>query len=514
MGMNVDERFQAVTPGFEMPDFTCAKVAAHPPTNFLHLPEDVRIRIYQYSSLIRSCPIDVLEEKDTGALCGSRRNMAHLLQPCSHPKIPLNIFQVSRAVFEDASSALYSRNKFRLTLKGVGDFENFQQITKPYLHLIKSLHVDLRACDDGILRLEGWTENLFHDVTLRIWNMFCNAVPETIPGLEDFSLECRIMDADTAKRVLSPMESFPLLRRCGFCFDPLADRETLGIARETAYTRTSLTRGNQSTPFRFLDLPVELQFMVMENLLTFQWDPFVPPLPGIPRRLSAGQIVLRKHIRQELCEPVCCGSCSTSSSACFCSIRETVFSTHCRCFISPLPYFLVCREMYTVAHSIFYSKNRFCLLGDDPVPMMKVVQTLSKDSLSMIRHLTFASWTYHYDVRSNLLLNFAGRFAWSFLLYFLKERLHLELVSVNFIDLGCYATEETILDWRKYLRHVIESFGFLRGVRSFQVSLAYDRLYETVAERSVMGPRYRPTPMKNLPFVGLKASLPFAKVPL
>jgi hypothetical protein len=29
-----------------------------------------------------------------------------------------------------------------------------------------------------------------------------------------------------------------------------------------------------------------------------------------------------------------------------------------------------------------------------------------------------------------------------------------------------------------------------------------------------MGPRYRPTPMKNLPFVGLKASLPFAKVPL
>jgi hypothetical protein len=147
--------------------------------------------------------------------------------------------------------------------------------------------------------------------------------------------------------------------------------------------------------------------------------------------------------------------------------------------------------------------------------MMNVIQTLSKDSLSKIRHLTFASWTYlgNHDIRENLLFNYAGRLAWSFLLCFLKDHLHLELVSVNFIDLGCYVTEKTILEWRRYLRQVIEFFGFLRGVRSFQVSLAYDRWYETVAERSVMGPRYRLTPMKNLPFVGLKASFPFAEAP-
>ncbi|KAN0066651.1 hypothetical protein V8E54_015255 [Elaphomyces granulatus] len=491
--------------------------------NFLCLPKDVRMRIYRHSNLIRPCPIDVFDErgrvKGASTFCASQ-SMARRVQPrspienpCHHPALPLNILRVSHAVFEDASSALYSQNQFRLTLEKAGDFEQLMQIIKPYLHLVKSLHVDLGTYDDRILRLENISEYPIPNI-LRLWEMFCDSVPQTIPGLKDFSLECRIVDGETAERVLSPMKSFPLLNRCAFCFDLLVDIKALDVARNVAYARTSMIRENSSTPFRFLDLPVELQSMIMEHLLTFRWDPFLPPLPSLPRKLAEGQIVLRRHTRQGPSHLLCCGTCSTSTSTCFCSIRGAVFSTHCSCFTSPLPYFLVCRDMYAVAHSVFFLKNQFCLLGDDPQPMMRAVQTLSDSSLSLIRHLTFGSWTYLYDseIRTDLLADPTIRLAWSILLHFLKDRLRLESVSVNFVDLGCYTTHDAILEWRVYMRQVIQFFCFFRGVRNFHVFLGYDRRCETEVEETVMGPRDRVTRVKNLPFVGSKTVIPIDRV--
>ena len=176
------------------------------------------------------------------------------------------------------------------------------------------------CCDDDILRVDnfgggGWDSS---DYTLRLWDMFCDSIPDTIPGLKDFGLGYCITDGETSKRVLGRMESFPLLSRCAFCLDPFADRETLGIAREMAYSRRSMTKATPSTPFRFLDLPVKLQLMVMEHLLIYQWDPFVPLLPVcLPRRLSEGQIL------------------------------HTALAS------------LFLRDMYTVANSAFFSRNRF-----------------------------------------------------------------------------------------------------------------------------------------------------------
>lgn len=149
---------------------------------------------------------------------------------------------------------------------------------------------------------------------LRRWERFCDSVPRTIPGVKDFSQECRIRDAETAKKVLSQMKSFPLLRQCAFYFHPLADSETLSIARETAYASTLMIRASP-TPFQFLDLPVELQLMVMEHLLTCRCDPLVPP--RMVKRLSAGQIVLKNHIKSGIFSPLCCGTCSTPRSTCF-----------------------------------------------------------------------------------------------------------------------------------------------------------------------------------------------------
>src|SRR6267378_67983 len=104
--MNVDEKPQVVIPGSEVLGFIRVEAVANRPTNFLDIQEDVRIRNYQYSNLIRPCPIDVFEErkrfKSRSGLCSSDLLALYREQPCDHPAIPLNIFRVSRAVFEDA----------------------------------------------------------------------------------------------------------------------------------------------------------------------------------------------------------------------------------------------------------------------------------------------------------------------------------------------------------------------------------------------------------------------------
>jgi len=60
--------------------------------------------------------------------------------------------------------------------------------------------------------------------------------------------------------------------------------------------------------------------------------------------------------------------------------------------------------------------------------------------------------------------------------------------------------------WVKFLREVLKGFAPLKGVHRFQVYLAEDRAYETMAEKAIMGSGYEPPTMKYLPFVGAKHS--------
>jgi len=100
------------------------------------------------------------------------------------------------------------------------------------------------------------------------------------------------------RRVISPMKSFPLLNRFAFCFYPLVDRETL-LSREAAQGHQ--WPGKICLPhFSFLDLPVEPQFMVMEYLL------------------SSNGIHSCLHSQASGTTFSAVGTCSTSTSICFC----------------------------------------------------------------------------------------------------------------------------------------------------------------------------------------------------
>lgn len=162
--------------------------------------------------------------------------------------------------------------------------------------------------------------------------------------------------------------------------------------------------------------------------------------------------------------------------------------------------------MYALAREVFYSKNRFSFVGDDPRAMFRFLHCLPAESLSMIRHITFAFPRAHrYVIRVDRQYYDGVHMDWSILVRFIAEHFSLERLSVNVVDMGSGAPMSPALEtWTKFMREILKEFASLQGVHRFQAYLAEDREHEIVAEKAIMGPDYQPPPVKYLPFVGAR----------
>ncbi|KAL1968380.1 hypothetical protein VTN77DRAFT_1909 [Rasamsonia byssochlamydoides] len=475
---------------------------------FLDLPDHVRVKIYRYAHLVRPCPIDVAKEKQRfkgqSMLCLRSMpdlyqegdwNTSFYMQTCEHPPIPVNIFRVSQAVYEDAALAFFSLNRFQLTLRNLDDLIRFKSATGPFQEYLQSIHVTLRCYDGRILKSSPRAKSTFN-----LWEKFCSLVARHMPALRYFSFDCRVNDVETAENVVGYFDYFRRLTHCALRFDSFANSDLQEIARKAAVEATMIAP-TSSPSFPFLDLPEEIQLMVLEHLLIVRWDPFVQS-----SEFARGQLIWQNRKQNRPRVLYCCGTCSPNLRNCFCSLRQNAFSTNCTCFVSPLPYFLVSRHMYSLARDVFYSKNRFSFVGDDPRAMFRFLHCLPAESLHMIRYVTFTFPRAHrYVIRVDQKYYDSVQMDWSILIRFITEHFHLERLSVNVVDMGSGVPMSGASEaWKKFIREVLKGFTPLRGVRRFQVYLAEDRGYETVAEKAIMGPDYRPPTVKHLPFVGAK----------
>ncbi|KAL1984193.1 hypothetical protein VTN96DRAFT_9414 [Rasamsonia emersonii] len=479
--------------------------------NFMDLPHHVRVKIYRYAYLVRPCPIDVAKEKQRfksqNMLC--MRNMPDLyqegewntsfyMQSCEHPPIPVSLFRVSQAVYEDAAMVFFSMNRFQLTLRNLDDLIKFKNATGSWLEYMQSINVTLRCYDGRILKSITRAKSTFN-----LWEKFCSLVGRHMPALKHFSFDCRVNDVETAQKVVGHLDCFHNLTDCALRFDSIANPELQEIAKKAAVEATVM-RPRSSPSFPFLDLPEEIQLMVLEHLLVVRWDPFVQS-----SEFAAGHLIWvhRKEVKPR--SLYCCGTCSPNLRNCFCSLRQNAFSTNCSCFVSPMPYFLVSRHMYSLARDVFYSRNRFSFVGDDPQVMFRFLHRLPRESLSMIRHITFAFPRAHrYVIRVDRQRYESVQMDWSILIRFITEHFRLQCLSINIVDMGSGAPMSNASEtWTKFMREVLKGFAPLQGVRRFQAYLAEDREHETDAEKAIMGPDYEPPPVKYFPFVGAKHTL-------
>ncbi|KAF7585276.1 Endonuclease III-like protein 1 [Aspergillus hancockii] len=443
--------------------------------------------ILKYAGLLRSCLIDIKYERSriigqTTVLPGCARGpvretrgywTAFVDKFCNHPRLPTELFLTSSAVRNEIAPWFFGLNKFSVILYSKSDFYTFREATLWGMEHLKYLHMDLGPRDKRFLKLSG-------------------GIHRTVI----------VKDLEVATKLMCAMDPFPTLSQCAIHLNQLQDGDIRPVVKRSCWRLTNNL--GDKPPFPFLRLPKEVQLIILEQLLINQPDPYT-----IASESTNGIVTLQDRSRQRpsVYPLTCCGTCSPLRAMCFCYARQTAFSTTCSCFSSPTPYFLVSRGFYEDARRVFFSKNNFAFMDEDPELMMRLLHYIPTSSFMQIRHLTFKfPLSYRAPARSVHRTEDAALLSWSVLRRFIREHFDLSRLSLTIVDLGTKNQTFSPSPSRgKYLRKLLKSFADLNGLRDFRVYLADDRLFEKEAERTVMGPacigRSRPS---HMPFIGKK----------
>jgi endonuclease-3 len=478
---------------------------------FLDLPEIAKIKVLEYAGLLRSCLIDISNERErvrhtpavqvcTHSPMRETRGFwtAFVDKSCNHSRLPTELFLSSSAIRNEIAPWFFGRNKFSVILYTKSDFYTFREATLWGMQHLKYLHLDLGPRDKRYLKLEKG----IHRTVMSMWVSFCKLAAERMHSLTCFSLKCRVKDLEVAAKLMCAMDPFPTLSQCAIHLNQLQDGDIRPVVKRSCW-RVTGNLGDRP-PFSFLQLPKEVQLIVLEQLLINQPDPYI-----MGSENTNGIVTLQDRNRQRpsIYPLSCCGTCSPLRAMCFCYARQTAFSTSCSCFSSPTPYFLVSRGFYEDARRVFFSKNNFAFMDEDPELLMRLLHYIPTSSFMQIRHLTFKfPLSYRAPARSVHRTEDATLLSWSVLRRFIREHFDLPCLSLTIVDLGTKNQNFSASPSRnKYLRKLLKSFADLKGLRDFRVYLADDRLFEREAERAVLGPacvgRSRPS---HMPFIGKK----------
>ncbi|KAL3460813.1 hypothetical protein BJX64DRAFT_289945 [Aspergillus heterothallicus] len=471
-----------------------------PTKTFFDLPQDVKIRILQYAGLLRPCLINFAFEKHrtktSRGICGNGNpvRMTRLSwtgtwvdpyhTPCNHPEVPIHVLQTCRKARTELGALFFAQNHFTIYLYARTEYKLFCVATQWGMKHLRHLHLDLGPRENRYLKSNGSV----HRTTWAMWTHFCNNSKEGMPALRKFSMKCKVKDLEIASRLMRTMQPFPILAQCAFHLSNKQDEDIRAVIRRAAWRLTGSL--DERPPFPFAKLPKEVQFIILDYLLYNRSDPFIPA----SERDTSTIGFLDRRLHRTTSSPLnCCGTCSPLRAMCFCEARQTAVSTTCSCFSSPIPYFLVSRKFYEDSRRIFFSRNLFTFVDEDPEYNMRFLSTIPTMSFMQIRHLCFKfprSWRiFHRSAKTEEV----ALLSWSVLRRFIREHFDIARLSLSIVDLG--STEATA-HRNKYMRKMLKAFSDLQGLRGFRVYLADDPCFEKELECAITGRvsvgRYRP----------------------
>ncbi|KAL4934986.1 hypothetical protein BDV06DRAFT_229244 [Aspergillus oleicola] len=316
----------------------------------LRLPYNVRRRIYIELDVIRHEPIDLSLCAPDGEWSCREKRIIKGNQPC-RKWFTNQLFYVSRAVSEDSRTMFYSENRFKFARHitwGLQDIRGFGPLAwgsfrRLSFALDRTYHYE--ANEYGF-EYDEWFWERAQDASevLPDWLYICEqlAAYSTRDDWLELRFSCDATEKATAAAFLDPLKDLPRLKdlviQMGPFFNPRMHEMVTATIREK--TRAEEFPG----VFRFFDLPVELQYRILEHTDLI-----------IPKRLTYSDI------RGAFLPPYSYGIFSRDPGEDFYHGRAAL-----PCLRTPHMLFLVSNSMRQLAMSIFYSQNVFkvkCELG-------------------------------------------------------------------------------------------------------------------------------------------------------
>lgn len=379
-----------------------------PKTTFLDLPQSLREQIYDEANIGGDKFIDLNfwtikegawkdhegqplnEVPDSVAEYRCREGYS---SPFFEESFPVGLLRVgSRLIQNEVQARLYAHNTFAVSLLGPDGLRPLESLGDAALRELRVLVVSLRPCkcltpfcskidwyygECGVWprpRSDYFWTALCHlsegthsrplgcisrtdKITLARWQRTCaRLASNTRPHQLTIYLTAEPADSQTANAVLDPLRKFPVLQDAAINLGThLGNIEARSLARNLAL---SLTNKLNYPPFRFLDLPLELQQQILQHTILVD-EAFMVSEP-------------RERLHGWASRQNCCGFSQRHpfvDPVAFCSEENTgAFDPRCECRESPLSYFRVSKAFAEVARYVFYARNEFRLFPTDSWP--------------------------------------------------------------------------------------------------------------------------------------------------
>jgi hypothetical protein len=343
-------------------------------TSFLDLPPNIRRHIYDEAGLVSGCLINLLRrktdrdrdplEESSGSETSSRSAEVGDDDQFDWEGCPLwyNLLQTSRDIYTEVSSIIYSENRFMIHRRDGYDLRPLQNLSAKCLASLTCLiiWINVSSCDIREqcrrVTLHEACYSCKHEKPLgksscadksiiSEWRRTASRLAAYIqPSRLELYFACDTQDYETAKQVAEPILQMPTLKDCAIRLGREPNDDLQHLAEEVVLRVTGVSKICFCPQFRFMDLPKELQFRILEfsDLIT----PY--EVEWWPRKGLHMARAIRNH--------------TDYWEGCYLSGYHSAFSSKYRCWSPPSALFLVCWEMRRDAMEVFYSTNHFAIL--------------------------------------------------------------------------------------------------------------------------------------------------------
>jgi hypothetical protein len=337
--------------------------------------------------------------------------------------LPSQLLDVCRTISKEVEHLFYSQNHFSIYSNYPGGLFGLLSFTPRALNSLSSLSIKLdichcfvtsttsmpnycpyhyreyyRLCIPGSEKLCQSAAVHHRSKTIAEWEKLCRQLATYIPPRQlKLWVDCNVVNIETAKQIVGLMNHLPVLGACGILFNLQPCLKLQDLARDAVLKLTGQSSDALDAPFRFLDLPREIQLNVLNYTdLTTPYDiAWCPDTGG-----EAPSVVHSRSI--QWCQSTnvywrkCCGTCYPSGISCICSIRYIGYSTTCTCWALPSSLFLVSRRQREDAIKIFYSQNHFLILPsgkplqyDQPSDFLRFFTRFAARGMKYLRSVTW-----------------------------------------------------------------------------------------------------------------------------
>lgn len=519
--------------------------------SFLHLPYNIRHRIYVLAGLVRFCPINMNQEgpraealrtgakQITGFSCFyiGRRFLGldfgiDDVPGCECPALPVSLLCVSPAISDEVSHILYSENAFTISRSDLWGLAPLRNMNKWAVGSLRRLTIrlnngqcvfdfklraplDMPPCHP-LCKSHGLHDTPLSNQTrqgnavIREWQDLCSTWGVHLqPSQLRLDFVCDTKDRSTAQQVVGTLTTLPRLQACSVRLGLQPDWELRMISRTTALRLLETPPRGEDDAHKARSYSYYLPTEIITRIL--EYSDLIAPY-DLEWRPDGG-----------FAPYDCCKLCTATLDCCSCSKYHAAHSTTCTCWTPPKALFLVSRQVHDVAMAIFYGRNRFVLLSrgeridkygfgysSSPrsplqAPLAQFLARISRRAGSLIRFLGLViSTTAPGYSRPGSDGN--GQRAWMLARNLVPKRLDMHQLQLSvYVESVFYMhPEDPSPGWNVYdaaYRRVLGDLSMLRGLRDLFLYLQWPHPYritqmDSVAvtlEKEVMGASYSST---------------------